>query len=56
MSTKTLTDAEGNRTTYDIETNKIVKIIDKHGFIYNSKGLRVGSIHGEKYIEGYYYD
>lgn len=54
--TKILTDAEGNRTTYDTSTNEIIKIVDKHGFIFDSKGVRVGHVEGIEYLEGAFYD
>jgi hypothetical protein len=56
MKTKTLTDADGNRITYDTATDQILKRVDKHGFIYNSKGVRTGHISGKEYVEGYFYD
>jgi len=56
IQTNTLTDAQGNRTTYNVETNEILKIIDKHGFMYDAQGNRTGHISNDEYIDGFFYD
>ncbi len=55
-TTHTITDSEGNRITYCASSEKIISIIDRNGFIYNSKGERTGNVHGQEYIEGYHQD
>ncbi|WP_155827700.1 hypothetical protein [Gillisia sp. JM1] len=56
IDTKTLTDAEGNRTKYNTTTNEIVSTIDKHGFIFDAEGNRTGHISNDEYIDGYFYE
>lgn len=52
--TKTITDSEGNRITYDLLTREIIKTVDKHGFIYNKLGERIGNVHNLEFIAGYH--
>jgi len=56
IQTRTITDAEGNQYTINSKTREIISKRDKHGFIYDSKGKRVGNVFGHHFIEGYHYD
>ena len=54
--THSVTDANGTTFILDDKTRMILTSMDKNGFIYNSKGERIGNIHGHEYIEGYNYE
>ncbi len=54
-NTRSFTDANGTQFIIDLKTRKIISTMDKHGFIYNAKGIRTGNIHGHAYLDGCYY-
>ena len=53
---RSLTDAEGNTYNFNEDTRIINYKVDRHGFIYNSKGERTGNVHGHEFIDGYNYE
>lgn len=54
--TRNITDAHGNQYTINSKTREIISRRDKHGFIYDSQGNRVGNVHGYTHLDGFFYD